>query len=221
MQSAGVTPRLQCGEFLWWFFSGPDGTMGFYDAATTAAAQVALGRPLAVFHSPDDEPVTPDATFLRDRLRDHVGAITAHVRAVHPTAQFEVLFPYDVNHPTPAGVHQLGGRLNRYINFPAEWQTKPGSGLDAIKMEALDFGAWSRNLDLAKTAIRFPLENGWPRDSVRYLLPVFRAGWAWEREYREAIAAGVPVIHCWAFDHVCLYGLEVREPRQPPTIWIT
>ena len=68
------------------------------------------------------------------------------------------------------------------MNLPAEWETKATSGFDRLKMEALDFGAWSRNLDLARTAIEFPLALGWPRDSVRHLVPVFRSGCAWEKE---------------------------------------
>ena len=59
-------------------------------------------------------------------------------------------------------------------------------------MEALDFGAWSRNLDLARTAIEFPLALGWPRDSVRHLVPVFRSGYAWDKEIDMAIGAGIP-----------------------------
>ena len=125
-----------------------------------------------------------------------------------------MLFRSDVNHPTPAGVFQLGGALNRFVNLPVEWETKPGSGFDTLKMEALDFGAWSRNLDLAKTAIRLPLDLGWPKDSVRYLVPVFRPYSAWEQEYLLAVEAGVPFINLWAFDHVCLYNLRVQRPLQ-------
>ncbi len=38
MQStAGLTPSVQYGEFLWWYFAGGSG-MGYYDAETLAAA---------------------------------------------------------------------------------------------------------------------------------------------------------------------------------------
>jgi hypothetical protein len=100
----------------------------------------------------------------------------------------------------------LGGKLNRFINLPVEWESKPASNLDGIKTEALDFGAWSRDLDLAKTAIRLPLELGWPRDSVSHLVPVFRGGYPWEKEVALAEAAGVHAVNLWAFDHVCIYG---------------
>ncbi len=214
---AGLTPRLQLGEFVWWFFSKPGGGMAYYDAETNAAALTALGRPLHAFLQPTDDPTvnsSADAIFLRNRLRDHAAGIISHVQAAYPGTQFELLFPYDVNHPTPAGVFHLGGALNRFINLPAEWESKPTSGFETLKMEALDFGAWSRNLDLARTAIRLPFELGWPKDSVRYLVPVFRPYSAWEQEYLMAVAEGVPFINLWAFDHVCLYALRVERPVQ-------
>jgi hypothetical protein len=215
MQEAGLTPNVQTGEYLWWFFtnkteSRPNGGMALYHPEIKAAAQAALGRPLRKFEKPTDDPTVnagADAVFLRNRLRDHVAQLIQQVRAVVPSTKFELLFPYDVNHPEPAGIHSLGGPLNRFLNLPVEWETKETSPFDRIKMEALDFGAWSRNLDLARTAIEFPLALGWPRDSVRHLVPVFRCGYAWEKEIDMARAAGIPSINLWAFDHVCIYGL--------------
>jgi hypothetical protein len=214
MADAGLTPNLQFGEFLWWFFTNkkpgnPGGGMAFYHPAIASAAQTQLGRPLARFESPTDDPLqngSADASFLRARLRDHVNALINHVRGLYPTTHFELLFPYDVNHPNPAGIHQVGGRLNRFINLPLEWESKIGSNLDRIKTEALDFGAWSRDLNLAKTAIRLPFDLGWPRDSIRHLVPIFRGGYPWEKEVEMAEASGVPVVNLWAFDHVCIFG---------------
>ncbi|MDQ6705235.1 MAG: hypothetical protein M3Z85_04610, partial [Acidobacteriota bacterium] len=221
--AAGLTPSLQCGEFLWWFFPHRDASgvtsMAYYDDATAAAAQAALGRPLQLFSSPNDDPDVndgADATFLRSRLRDHVAALVAQVRSAHPNARFEVLFPYDVNHPTPVGVHgELGGKLNRFINFPVEWESKLSSGFDVLKMEALAFGGNLRNLDLARTAIRFPIDLGWPLNSIRYLVPVFGPATPWEKEWAIAIGEGIPVTNLWAFDQVSIFGLRVRELGLP------
>ena len=214
MAEVGMTPHLQLGEFLWWFFSKPGVGMAFYDTETQAAALAALGRPLHQFLEPTNNPAlnSADAVFLRNRLRDHAAAIIAHVQAAHPSAKFELLFPYDVNHPTSVGIHNLGGALNRFINLPTEWETRPGSGFDTLKMEALDFGAWNRNLNLAKTAIRLPLDLGWPKEFVRYLVPVFRPYNAWEQEYLLAVGEGIPYVNLWAFDHVNLYSLRVERP---------
>jgi hypothetical protein len=215
--AAGLTPAIQFGEMLWWFFTNYsaanlNGGMAYYDDDTKAAAQAALGRPLAIFRAPTDDPAGPDALFLRNRLRDHAAAIAAYVRSFHSGTQVELLFPYDVNHPEPAGINNLGGKLNRYVNFPAEWESKATSPFDYLKMEALDFGARCRDLELAETAIVFPLKLGWPRDAVRYLVPVFTGGYPWDKEYMIAVRENVASVNLWAFDHVCIFGLPPGEP---------
>lgn len=215
-KAAGLAPSLQMGEFVWWFFAKAGGGMGYYDADTTAAAQTQLGRPLHIFQAPTDDPGVnggADATFLRNRLRDHAAAIIAHVRETHSDARFEILYPYDVNYPVPVGIHNLGGALNNFVNFPAEWSTKASSGFDRMKMEGLNFGAWTRNLDLCQATMEFPLLQGWPENSVRYLVPVFRAGSPWQREYLMARGLEIPVVNFWAFDHFCIFGLDTREPK--------
>jgi hypothetical protein len=223
MESAGVTPNLQFGEFCWWYFNWHtdpqtgariDGGMAFYDDDTQSAALAALGQPLRSFLTPDDDPSNPDALFLRDRLRDHVASLAAYVRSRHPAARFEVLFPYDVNYPTRVGIHQLGGRLLRFVNFPAEWEHPSTAGFDRIKMEGLDFGASNRDLNLAEETIRFPLELGWPSTSVRYMIPVFNGGCPSTQEYRLAKRYSLASVNLWAFDHVCIFGLPVGEPAR-------
>jgi hypothetical protein len=207
MDAAGLVPNLQFGEFCWWYFPSGGG-MGFYDDETKS-----LFPDLYVFQTADDDPQInggADATFLRNRLRDHVAALASAIRTAYPNAQLEVLFPYDVNYPHPVGVHSLGGRLLRYINFPVEWQSKKSSGLDRIKMEGLDFGAYTRNLDLAVETMRFPLNFGWPKDSVRYMVPVFNGGCPWTREYKLASSLGLTV-NFWAFDHFSIFGWDVTQ----------
>ncbi len=146
-----------------------------------------------------------------------MAALVAHVRGFHPSAKFEVLFPYDVNHPVPAGVHLIGGRLNRFVNLPIEWETKESSGLDRLKIEALDFGAWSRDLDLVQAAVLFALGLGWPRDSLRHMLAVFQPGYAWQKECLTALGEGVAVANLWAFDHICLFGPNPNPARHSAT----
>ncbi len=41
--------NVQYGEFLWWYFAGPNGGMAYYDDETMAAAQTALGRALSPY----------------------------------------------------------------------------------------------------------------------------------------------------------------------------
>ncbi|HVW86063.1 MAG TPA: hypothetical protein VHB50_15345, partial [Bryobacteraceae bacterium] len=213
--AAGLTPSVQYGEFLWWYFAGPGG-MAFYDDETMAAAQLALGRPLHVFLTPNDDSSVndgEDATFLRNRLRDHLAALVADLRSAYPSVRCEVLWPFDVNYPVPVPLDNpsLGGRLNRFINLPVEWQQQSSSGLDTIKVEALAFATGMRNLDLALEAIRLFPSFGWPLNAVRYLIPVFGSATPWHRELALARGAGIGANNLWAFDHVCLYNLDVPE----------
>lgn len=213
--AAGLTPYVQYGEFLWWYFADPAGSgMAYYDPETTAAAQAALGRPLRTFMTPNDDPTvnnSADALFLRDRLRDHVAALAADIRSAYPTVRCEVLWPYDVNYPTPVG--GTGGQLNRYVNLPAEWQQQASSGLDSMKVEALSFATSLRNLDLSNQAIQLFPGFGWPLSALRYLVPVFGSADPWQRELALVWAAGIPLANLWALDHVCLFNLAVPEPN--------
>ncbi len=219
MNAAGLPVDLQFGEFLWWYFTNysathPNGGMAYYDDETAAAAQAALGRALHVFRSPDDDPsvnASADATFLRNRLRDHAAALMAHVRASYAEARVELLYPYDVNQPTPSGIHNLGGKLNWFVNFPVEWGAKVSSGFTRFKVEALDYSVWSRDLDLAKTCMGLPLSLGWEGDSVRAMIGVFRGGYPWLREVDYAADLGLNGVSLWAFDHVCLYGWDLSD----------
>ncbi|QOY86992.1 non-contractile tail sheath protein [Paludibaculum fermentans] len=217
MSAAGLTPDLQMGEFTWWYFTNrtpdnPLGGMAYYDAATTEAAAEVLGRALHRFEGPDDDPQVnggKDVLFLRNRLRAHAAAIGDALRKAFPAVKLEILFPNDVNHPKPIGIHQLGGRLNRGVNLPDEWGTKDSSGFDRFKIEALDCGAWSRDLDLARSCMRLPIELGWPPGAVRAMIPVFRGSYPWSREVAYAKDLGMDCTSLWAFDHVCLYGIDL------------
>ena len=213
--AAGLTPDFQLGEYLWWFFASAS-SMAFYDPETKAAAQTALGRPLYKFVGPNDNPSvngSADALFLRARLRDHVAAIISHVRARYPAAIAEVLFAYDVNYPTPNkdGFGSLGGALNRFVNFPAEWGSHTTAGFNRLKMEALAFGSRFRDLNLARAAIEFPLAQDWPLDKVRYLAPIFTHSSAWQKELAIAVGLKIPVVNLWAFDQMNIFGLKIGK----------
>jgi hypothetical protein len=193
------------------------GGMAFYDDQTMAAAEAALGRPLHVFWTPNDDPTvntSADAIFLRNRLRDHVAALVADIRSVYPAAQCEVLWPYDVNYPSPVpvGAPNVGGQLNNVVNLPVEWQSQSTSGLTTMKVEALAFASSMRNLDLARQAVDLFPGFGWPLPALRYLVPVFGIANPWHRELALALGAGITTNNLWAFDHICLYNLGVPEP---------
>jgi phage tail sheath gpL-like len=191
------------------------GGMAYYDSETAAAALAALGRPLASFLTPTDDPgvhASADATFLRNRLCDYCGSLSAAVKAAVPGARFEILFPDDVNYPEPAGIHSLGGRLNRFVNLPPEWSQPSDSGFDRFKLEELDFGAWNKDLNLVRLCQKLPAALGWPMERVSCITPVFRPGYAWMKEVATARELHYRAITLWAFDHVNLAGLDVVAP---------
>jgi len=218
--AAGLAPDIQCGEHLWWYFTNYSATnlaggMAYYDASTLETAASSLGRSLAAFLTPNDLPVAADVTFLAGRLYAHVAAISAAVKAAYPTAQVELLWPYDVNFPMPIGREDLGGRLNYAVNLPEGWKSKAGSGLDRFKIEALDFGSGTRSLDLALKAIQLPGLLGWPLQSIRYLFPVFNGGCPFLYEQQLALGELIPNLTPFAIDHVCLFGWNLRENLLP------
>jgi hypothetical protein len=91
---------------------------------------------------------------------------------------------------------------------PVSFQTPAAAPFDRIKIEALDFGAWSHNLNLTRWAWRWPYtQGGWPKAQCHYNLAIFGSVRpAWERELAAVSADGIGGITLWAFDHVGLFG---------------
>ena len=223
MQGAGLAVILQCGEHLWWYFPGSTAPaapgMAFYDASTSVAAMAALGRPLHVFLTPNDDPSVngyADANFLRGRLLAHEQAIVAAVKAGHPGALVELLYPYDVLYPLPAGAFKVGGRLNNYVSTPAQWQVA-GAVFDRMKIEALDRDVSSFNVDLARIAMQLPVVIwNWPPGLVRYLIGVYVGGATWQRCLLAAESYGFAEQILFAIDQVCTMNLELGDPVIAP-----
>ncbi len=197
------------------------GSMGYYDAVTSAAANKALGRPLYKFTCQDDDPTVnkgADANFLAAQLKAHVDAIRQAVLAAYPGAKFELLYPNDVNNPVcyvnAGNLYPQGGRLNAAVNLPSAWQTQAGSGLDRIKVEALSWGSTYLNLDLAKEAITFAWSKplSWPLTNVAYLIPWFNGTCPWPTEYQLASTCGTALINFWAYDHLALMSWPMPFP---------
>jgi hypothetical protein len=228
--AAGLTPWIQFGEFVWWYFdwySNSSGTqqhagMAFYDAYTTAQAAAAQGRPLKYFDTINDDPSVngyADANFLRESIKTHIDGLRAAVLAATPATKFELLYPYDVNYPV-TNAFGIGGRLNNYVNFPAEYTAQATSGLDRLKMEALSFGSQERNFDKLKISITFPMTapNTWSSDSVAWLVAWFNGGCPWTREYLFAENM-VGLVNFWAFDHLALLSWPLPLPTGASRSW--
>jgi len=208
MLAAGLTPKLQFGEILWWFLANGSG-MAFYDADTQAAAQLALSRALATFHTPNDDPSVntyADANFLRTRLYNYVAAIQSYVLSQCPSALFELLWPMDVNDPDNC-------KLLRYINLPTKWSTRAGSGFDTFIIEGYQYPGINHNLDQATRCAQYPWkELAWDQAHCRYLMGLYYGTWPWLREFVNVNRLGLPAIKIWAYDHLCLFGWPVPLP---------
>lgn len=201
------------------------GSMAFYDDDQTAAATVALGRDLVLFDHQDSDPAVnthADANFLRSRLKNYVDAVRAIVLGTYAGAKFELLWPYDVNYKLPywrdAYPYPQGGRLNRYVNLPSEFETKVGSGLDRMKVEALSWGSAYRSLELAKESATFAYDVvSWSKSDTRYLIPWFNGGCPWTLEYLFTVNESTPHINFWAFDQFCLLSWAMPLPVNKAT----
>jgi hypothetical protein len=208
MLAAGLTPKLQFGEILWWFLANASG-MAFHDADTQAAAESALGRALATFHTPNDDPSLnsyADANFLRTRLYNYVAAIQSYVLSQCPSAVFELLWPMDVNDPDTC-------KLLRYVDLPSQWTTRAGSGFDTFLIEGYQYPGINHNLDQATRCAQYPWkELAWDQAHCRYLMGLYYGTWPWLREFVNASRLGLPAIKLWAYDHLCLFGWTLPLP---------
>jgi hypothetical protein len=194
------------------------GGMAYYDAWAQASALTGLGRALASFWTQDDDPTVnggADAWWLAGAIATHIATITSAVLAAQSGAQFELLYPQDVNaaacYYTDDLPYPQGGRLNAAVNFPVAYRAQSGSGLNRLKMEGLSWGSRYRNLTNARTAIGFPTGAPctWPAAAVAYLVPIFNGGCPWPAEYLAAIEAGVSTVNVWAVDHLVLLDWPV------------
>jgi hypothetical protein len=196
------------------------GGMAFYDPNQAAAAVTALGRALATFHTQDDDPSVnayADANFLAGRIYTHISTIVTTVLGTYAGAKFELLWPYDVNfspcYSSSDLPYPIGGRLVRYVNLPSQFNTKAGSSLDRLKMEALAWGTSYRHLDNALATIAFPYTVlTWAKADTRYLIPWQNGGCAWPAEFRACLSQATPVVNFWAFDHICLFSWSQAMP---------
>lgn len=234
LQLAGLlsAPYLQFGEVGWWFFPGLSPTdtrgMAFYDAYTADAANTTLGRALASFVSPNDDPSVnsyADANFLQDQIETHIHTIAQLVLGSFAGAKFSMLWPNDVNwqpyyNTSPMSLPPIGGQLNYYINIPGDYKQGAGiSDLNRLDVEALAWGTTYRTLDNAKVSMSLSVEQtpewGWSFSDIRYFIPWQNGGCPWQAEYLQTTQF-VDLVNLifWAFDHLILFSWKLPLPEQ-------
>jgi hypothetical protein len=208
MVQAGVMPYLQFGEVQWWYFPGQNATattepsMPFYDAYTTATFQATYGQPMAVIANQyaDPEQLTQECVFLPGLIGAFTNAIRDFVRASCATAQFEVLYPPDVNNTA----------LNQVVNFPlADWTP---TNLSCLKTENFTYTG-ERNLDLVRQSIQLPGQLGFPASQSSHLVGISDYTTPWQKEQQLASGAKLESVVLFALDQFCLIGYGLPLPR--------
>lgn len=204
MADAGLTPYLQFGEVQWWYFPNASG-MPFYDAYTASTFGATYGRPIATianqFVDPADHP--EEAAFLPGLIGAFTHAVINHVRAAHPGAQFEVLYPPDVN----------DAPFTRVVNYPAAaWS--PGN-LACLKTENFTYTG-NRDLNKARESIAVPEGRGFPATKSSHLVGIGEYTAPWLREHALATSEGRESVVLFALDQYCLigYATPLRKGRR-------
>jgi len=192
---AGIVPYLQFGEVQWWYFPYDHSGLPFYDEYTKSRFQSEYGRQLAIISdgsvSPAEHP--EEAAFLPRLIGEFTDAIIAYVRATHPNARFEVLYPVDVN----------DGAFNRVINYPAtSWTPEI---LDNLKTESFTY-TYARDLELCKNSIGFGADLAFPVNKRSHLVGISDPIAPWLKEVDLAQAQGVESVVLFALDQFCLMG---------------
>ena len=194
---ASTTPSLQFGEVQWWYFPNASG-MTFYDDYTKTEFQNQHGRAIHTFTSNDDspDPFPEEKTFLPGLIGSFTSAIRSFVLATYPQAEFEVLYPHDVNDHS----------LTRAVNYPdTDWTS---SNLNILKTENFTYTG-SRNMNKALESIRFPQLKGFPLSNAAHLVGVFNASEPWNWERRLSKSEGVTQVVFWAFDQFSMIGYSL------------
>ena len=208
MTQAGVGPYLQFGEVQWWYFPGPMATvvtepgMSFYDAYTTATFQATYGQPMSVVRNQYADPsqLPQECAFLPGLIGTFTKAIREFVRASFPGAQFEVLYPSDVNDTA----------LNQVINLPLNDWTP--ANLSCLKTENFTYTA-ERNVDLVRQSIRLPQQLGFPLSQSSHLVGISDYTTPWQKEQQIAAGARLESVVLFALDQFCLIGYNVPLAR--------
>ena len=133
----------------------------------------------------------------------------SYVRAYHPAALFECLWPLDANQgkPSPNACYR---RLLMHVNLPNEWKTS-SYGIKYFRCEGFDYDVWQKNATLMRQTIGYASTTlGRPAAECMYLAglygppdpPMAQAFGLW-------LMAKLYSMCFWAFDQFCLNSRPV------------
>lgn len=176
--AAGLPVVLQFSETQYWYFDNrqqdAQGGMPFYDQETIRAFGATKGHQIWPFTSNTDDPAGDSAhpygtaAFLRDRIWSYCQDVIQYVRAAHPAAVFECLWPLDANQgkPVPSAAYR---QLLMYVNLPEQWKTS-AFGVKYFRCEGFDYDIWQKNATLMRQTVAFANKTlGRPVEECMYL----------------------------------------------------
>ena len=212
--AAGLPIALQFGETQWWYFDNraqdPLGGMPFYDQETIDAFAAAKGHQIWPFlantEDPAGDPAHPKETadFLRDRIWSYCQDVIQYVRATHPAAVFECLWPLDANQGKPSPQSQYR-RLLMHVNLPEQWKSS-SYGIKYFRCEGFDYDVWNKNVPLMRATMSFPAQVlGRPASECMYLAGLYGPpDPPMAQAYSQWLTAPYYSMCFWASDQYCL-----------------
>ncbi|MBS1853882.1 MAG: hypothetical protein JST11_00840 [Acidobacteria bacterium] len=223
--AGGMPVALQFGETQWWYFdnraSDPLGGMPFYDQETIDAFEAAKGHQIWPFTSNTDDPAgdpahpKETADFLRDRIWSYCQDVIAYVRASHPAAVFECLWPLDANQGKPSPKSQYR-QLLMHVNLPEQWKSS-AYGVKYFRCEGFDYDVWNKNTNLMRQTMMYGAQTlGRPASECMYLAGLYGPpDPPMAQAYGQWLTAPYYSMCFWAFDQYCLNG----RPN-PLEVWV-
>ena len=207
MAEAGMAPYLQFGEVQWWYFPGPTATavtepgLPFYDAYTTEASRLLMGVPWRIPNQyADPGPLKQECSFLSGLIGAFTKAIRDFVRSSFPSAQFEVLYPPDVNNTA----------LNQIRQFPINDWTP--ANLACLKTENFTYTARTKS-GHGNAVDSIAGAPGFPPSQSSHLVGIGDYTTPWQREEQIASGAKLESVVLFALDQFCLIGYGLPLPR--------
>jgi hypothetical protein len=222
--AAGLPVTLQFGETQWWYFdnraSDPLGGMPFYDQQTIDAFAAAKGHQIWPFlantDDPAGDPVYPKETadFLRDRIWSYCQEVISYVRASHPAAVFECLWPLDANQGKPSPKSQYR-QLLMHVNLPEQWKLS-SYGIKYFRCEGFDYDVWNKNVPLMRATMSYGAQVlGRPASECMYLAGLYGPpDPPMAQAYGQWLTAPYYSMCFWAFDQYCL-----NSRPNPLVVW--
>jgi len=129
-------------------------------------------------------------------IGEFTDGVMAYVRATHPTARFEVLYPFDVNQTD----------FNKAINFPVGAWTP--AALECLKTEGFGL-TFTKNLKMSEEGIDLGIGLGFAATQRSHLVGLGDATAPWLKEMRIAEGKGFESVVGFALDQFCLIGIPV------------